>query len=366
MACRVDGAALSEVRSILGDRLIERPEQLTRVAADGSHLSCQPSACAIPRDPAEVQQLVRWARRHRVPLVVRGGGTSLDGESVPVPGAVVIDLSGWTTVHEIDPTDRIGRIGPGVLNRSLQEAAAPHGLFFPPNPGSWRTSSIGGNASTNASGPRSFRYGPTRSWIRAADVVLGTGETITVGGRSAKRSTGPDLLQMLIGSEGTLGIFTEITVGLAPSPARRSVIAAALPASLSIGSVAAALGRGLTYGLSAIEYPGRYLCLRPGRHPRRPAPRRSTPAPARGGEWGPGGGAPPPRGPLEDAPRRGGLGGPLRYCRTRTRSGRCVDRAARRWTGRLDHGSGRTSVSRWGGSTSSFGSWNGSRPTQGW
>ena len=157
MACRVDGAALSEVRSILGDRLIERPEQLTRVAADGSHLSCQPSACAIPRDPAEVQQLVRWARRHRVPLVVRGGGTSLDGESVPVPGAVVIDLSGWTTVHEIDPTDRIGRIGPGVLNRSLQEAAAPHGLFFPPNPGSWRTSSIGGNASTNASGPRSFR-----------------------------------------------------------------------------------------------------------------------------------------------------------------------------------------------------------------
>jgi FAD/FMN-containing dehydrogenase len=250
----VDGAALAELRSMLGDRLVERPEHLTRVSADASHLSCPPSACAIPRDRAEVQELVRWARRHRVPLVARGGGTSLDGESVPVPGSVVLDLSGWTAVHEIDPTDRIARVGPGVLNRSLQEAAAAHGLFFPPNPGSWRSSSIGGNASTNASGPRSFRYGPTRAWVRAAEVVLGTGETISVGGRSAKRSTGPDLLQMLLGSEGTLGIFTELTVGLAPLPPRRSVIAAPLPPSLSLGLVAAALGRGLPYGLSAIEY----------------------------------------------------------------------------------------------------------------
>lgn len=247
-------SGLGELRRLLGERLIEGPEHLGRVASDASHLSCLPAAAALPSDPGEVQAMVRWARRYRVPLVVRGGGTSLDGESVPVPGAVVVDLSGWTTISEIDPIDRIARVGPGVVNRSLQDAARAHGLFFPPNPGSWRSSTIGGNVATNASGPRSFRYGPTRAWVRAAEVVLGTGETASLGGRSAKRSNGPDPLQMLIGSEGTLGIFTELTVSLAPRPPRRCVVAAAVPPTVSLGAAAATLAAGLSHGVSAVEY----------------------------------------------------------------------------------------------------------------
>jgi len=250
----VDAAALRELRGLLGERLVEGAERLTRVSADASHLACVPAACALPRDVSEVQAIVRWARRHRVPLVVRGGGTSLDGESVPVPGAVVVDLSGWTSIHEIDPVDRIARVAPGVVNRTLQEAAAVHGMFFPPNPGSWRTSTLGGNVSTNASGPRSFRYGPTRAWVRAAEVVMGTAERVALGGRSAKRSTGPDLLQLMIGGEGTLGILTEITVGLLPRPPRRCALAVPIPEARSLGTVAATLARGLSWGLSALEY----------------------------------------------------------------------------------------------------------------
>jgi FAD/FMN-containing dehydrogenase len=245
---------IGELREILGNRLVEGAERLERVARDASHLSCLPAACALPEDAREVERLVRWARRHRVPLVARGGGTSLDGESVPVPGSVVVDLSGWTQIHEIDPTDRLARVAPGVVNRSLQRAAAASDLFFPPNPGSWGSSTLGGNVSTNASGPRSFKYGPTRTWVRAAEVVLGTGERLSLGGRSPKRSTGPDLLQLLIGSEGTLGIFTEVTVELAPTPPRRAVVAAPVPGSVSLGRAAAGLARGLTYGVSAVEY----------------------------------------------------------------------------------------------------------------
>jgi FAD/FMN-containing dehydrogenase len=247
-------AHLDELRRFLGDRLIDTPERLERVASDASHLSQAPSALVRPSDALEVSEIVRWARRAGVPLVARGGGTSLDGESVPVPGSVVLDLSGWNAVHEVDPVDRVARVGPGLVNQALQGATRSAGLFFPPNPGSWGSSTIGGNASTNASGPRSFKYGPTRAWVRAAEVVLGTGERISVGGRSAKRSTGPDLLHLLIGSEGTLGIFTELTVGLAPLPARRAVVAVVVPPAVSLGAVASGLARGLISGVSAVEY----------------------------------------------------------------------------------------------------------------
>jgi glycolate dehydrogenase FAD-linked subunit len=245
--------ALSSLQGLVGDRLRTDPGEIGAYRRDASHLVGSVDAVVRPRDAAEIVAIVAWAREHRVPIVPRGAGTSLDGESVPSSG-VVVDLSGWTEILEIDPVDRVARVRPGVVNHDLQVAAASHGLFFPPNPGSWRTSTIGGNAATNASGPRSFRYGPTRAWTRGAEAVLGTGERFRVGARAPKRSIGPDLLQLLVGSEGTLGIFTELTVALAPAPVRRAALGVPLPAASPLGPIVAELARALSDGLAALEY----------------------------------------------------------------------------------------------------------------
>ena len=221
---------------------------------DGSHLEGSPSAVVAPADVEDVIALVRWARRTRIPLVARGGGTSLDGESVPPDGGVVVDLAGWNSVLEVDPGELWARVGPGVVNYDLQRALRPHGVFFPPNPGSWTVATVGGCVGTNASGPRSFRYGPTRAWVRAVDAVLGSGERARFGALVAKRSVGPDLLPLIVGSEGTLAIVTEVTVRLAPIPAHREALVFPVPDGISLGAVARRLRPGLGTGLSAVEY----------------------------------------------------------------------------------------------------------------
>jgi FAD/FMN-containing dehydrogenase len=225
-----------------------------RAGRDGSHLIGAPLAVAAPKDIEDVVALVAWARRERIPLVARGAGTSLDGESVPRDGSVVVDLSAWNTLREIRVEERWARVDPGVVNRTLQSALEPLGSFFPPNPGSWLSSTIGGHVATNASGPRSFRYGATRAWVRGLEAILGTGERVRLGTRARKRSVGPDLLGLLVGSEGTLGIVTEVTVGLAPLPAVRRGLVVPIPDGISLGGIASALASMAGAGLSAVEY----------------------------------------------------------------------------------------------------------------
>ena len=240
---------------------------------DASHLTGRPFAAVAPTDADDVVDLVRWARRTRTALVPRGGGTSLDGESVPPDGSVVVDLSGWSQVLEVDPAGLSARVGPGIVNLELSRQLRRYGLFFPPNPGSWTASTIGGNVGTNASGMRSFRYGPTRAWVREVEAVLGTGERVRLGSRVAKRSVGPDLLQMFIGSEGTLGVATEVTVRLAPRPDRREGWVVPLRPHARLSPMVGRLARLSGSGLSAVEYldEGSATALaerRPGRLPR--------------------------------------------------------------------------------------------------
>lgn len=234
--------------------VVDRTEAVERYGRDASHLRGRPSAGVRPRDPDDLVRLVRWARDHRVALVARGGGTSLEGECVPADGAVVVDLSGWDRILEIAPDERLARVQPGVINRELHRALRPHRLFFPPNPGSWTTATIGGNAATNAAGPRAFRYGSARHWIRGAEVVLGTAQRATVGGRTSKRSAGPDLLAALIGSEGTLGFFSELTVSLAPAPARRTGVIVPVSPGRAIGPIVRSWVADPPGTLAAIEF----------------------------------------------------------------------------------------------------------------
>jgi FAD/FMN-containing dehydrogenase len=242
------------LREAVRGEVVPREAATERYGRDASHLIGHPAAGVRPLDTPDVVRLVRWARAHRVPLVARGGGSSLDGESVPSPGSVVVDFSGWAAVLEVDPDDRLARVGPGVINHDLHRRLSAEGLFFPPNPGSWTTSTLGGNVATNASGPRSFKYGTTRHWVAALEVVLGTGETVALGGRTTKRSVGPDLLGLFVGSEGILGFVTEVTVHLAVRPPRRSGIVVPLPPGGSPGPLARSIARWPTDRLSAVEY----------------------------------------------------------------------------------------------------------------
>ncbi len=246
--------ALAALRSDVAGSVTTDPEALARFSRDASPVVQMPMAAVAPRDREAVVALVRWARRWKIPLIARGGGSSLEGESVPTPGSVTVDLSGWNQVVEIDRSNRLARVGPGVVNRDLHRTLAADGLFFPPNPGSWTVATIGGNVATNASGPRSFRYGPTRSWVCGLEAVLGTGEVLRLGHRARKSSAGPGLLGFLVGSEGTLGIFTEITLTLAPVPERRVGLVVPVPEALPLGNALARLGRAPAPTLSAIEY----------------------------------------------------------------------------------------------------------------
>jgi FAD/FMN-containing dehydrogenase len=246
--------ASEALQAAVAGAITEDSDALGRFSTDGSHLVQMPAAAVAPRDRDDVQQLVSWARRWKVPLVGRGGGSSLDGESVPPPDSVVVDFSGWNALIEIDAADRLVRVGPGVVNRDLHQALAPHGLFFPPNPGSWTTSTIGGNTATNAAGPRSFRYGSTRSWVRGLEVVLGSGEILRVGHRSRKASTGPDLLGFFVGSEGTLGLFTEVCLALAPAPQRRIGLVVPVPDDIAFRRTLPRLLASPAPAFSAIEY----------------------------------------------------------------------------------------------------------------
>ena len=252
----MDAAAWTELARALRGELRRDAESLEGVAADASHLRGAAAARLRPEGAEDVVQAIRWARRHRVPVLARGAGTSLEGESVPAPGALVLDLAGWDGLIEVDAENRWCRVGPGLPNRVLQERLREHGLFFPPNPGSWRSSTIGGNAATNASGPRSFRYGPTRAWVRGMEAVLGTGERIRYEQRTTKRSAGPDLAALLVGSEGTLAVFTELRLALAPLPERRLAVVVALPEGAPLGAIARGLraARVEELPLSAIEY----------------------------------------------------------------------------------------------------------------
>jgi FAD/FMN-containing dehydrogenase len=248
------GSSLPSLEAAVRGRVVTSASELARVGRDGSHLVGRPRAAVVPLDVDDVVAIVRWARRRRVPLVARGGGTSLDGESVPADGAVVVDLAAWNRIVEVRPEEGWARVGPGTVNRDLQARLEPYGAFFPPNPGSWRSSTVGGHVGTNASGPRSFRYGPTRSWIRSVELVLGTGERTQWGSLAPKRSVGPDLLSLFVGSEGTLGIATEVTVRLAPLPEVRRGLVVPVPPGARLGRVARTLAIARGTGLSAIEY----------------------------------------------------------------------------------------------------------------
>lgn len=180
----------------------------------------------LPGSTEEVAALAALCQETRVPLVVRGGGTGYTGGAVPLHGGVVASLERLNRILEIDQDNLLARVQPNVITGDLQEAVERVGLFYPPDPASLKESAIGGNVAECAGGPRAFKYGTTRRYVLGLEAVLPTGEIIRTGSKAVKNVVGYDLTQLLVGSEGTLAIFTEIMLRLVPLPPARTALRA--------------------------------------------------------------------------------------------------------------------------------------------
>jgi glycolate oxidase len=177
-----------------------------------------PLALVRPRTTEQVQAVMRWATRHRVPVVPQGARTGLSGGANAVEGCLLLSLAGMDAIVEIDPVDQVAVVEPGVVNAVLSRAALDVGLFYPPDPSSWEESTIGGNLATNAGGLCCVKYGVTVDFVRGLEVVLADGEVVRTGRRTAKGVAGYELTKLLVGSEGTLGVITQATLSLRPAP----------------------------------------------------------------------------------------------------------------------------------------------------
>jgi glycolate oxidase len=178
----------------------------------------RPLGVVLAHDVGDVQATLRWATRHRVPIVARGAGTGLSGGATAIDGCVVLSLAKMNAIVEVNADDQLAVVEPGVINSDLQIAAAEHGLMFAPDPASFEISTIGGNVATNAGGLRCVKYGVTREAVLGLEVVLADGRVLNTGRRTVKGVAGYDLTALFVGSEGTLGIVTQATVRLRPRP----------------------------------------------------------------------------------------------------------------------------------------------------
>jgi glycolate oxidase len=201
-------------------------EQLDDYGRDESPLpEFFPPECAVLVESTEQAAIVlRLCLEHRVPVTPRGAGSGMCGGALPIAGGVVLSTERMTRIKEIDAGDLVAVVEPGVVTGVLQTEVEAQGLFYPPDPASLEYCSIGGNASTNAGGPRAFKYGVTREYILGLEVVLMGGETLRCGRRTAKGVTGYDLVAGFVGTEGTFGVITELVVKLLPNPPAAATI----------------------------------------------------------------------------------------------------------------------------------------------
>ena len=229
-------------------------DRLAEVATDrsGSPDAGLPALVVRARSVAEVQAVARFATAHGTALVTRGGGSGLAGGAVAGTGSIVLDLSSLDRIVELRADDHVAVVEPGVVTADLDAAAAAHGLFYAPDPGSVGISTIGGNIATNAGGLRGAKYGVTRDAVLALDVVLADGRLVHLGAGTLKHVAGYDLLSLLVGSEGTLGIVVGATLRLRPRPAVTATIAAYF-ASLELAAEAAVAVRSSGVQPSVLE-----------------------------------------------------------------------------------------------------------------
>ncbi len=245
-----DDATLDRLARTIGDALgphvaFRRPEDVLMYEYDYGFERGTPDIAVLPRSTAEVQTAVRLAHEAGVPIVARGAGTGINGGAVPRRGGMIVSLARMNRVLEIDVENRLAVVQPGVVNLELSQITEPHGLFFAPDPASQKASTIGGNIGNNAGGPHCLALGVTTNHILGLEVVLHDGTVVRLGGKSWDR-LGYDLVGLLVGSEGTLGLVTEATVRLLPLPESIRTTLAIFPSIEAAGeAVSRIIGHGI-------------------------------------------------------------------------------------------------------------------------
>src|SRR5687767_15896666 len=227
MTPQLSDGFVRHLREALGDRVLGT--DLDAYAADALGIGAPPDLVVTPDCTDEISTIARLCHEHRVPLVVRGAGTGYTGGAVPTQGGVVLSMERLNRILEIDEVNLLAIVEPNVITGDLQRAVEAVGLFYPPDPASLETSSIGGNVAECAGGPRAFKYGTTKRYVLALEAVLPAGEIIRTGSKAVKNVVGYDLTQLLVGSEGTLAIITRVTLRLIPRPPARATLSAAFP-----------------------------------------------------------------------------------------------------------------------------------------
>ncbi|MGW3038595.1 FAD-binding oxidoreductase [Kitasatospora sp. NPDC001159] len=209
-----------------------------------------PAVVVFPETVEQVQHVLRTATELRVPVVPQGARTGLSGAANAVDGCVVLSLVKLNRILEIDPVNRVAVVEPGVVNAELSRAVEESGLYYPPDPSSWESCTIGGNIGTGAGGLCCVKYGVTSEYVLGLDVVLADGRLLSTGRRTAKGVAGYDLTRLLVGSEGTLGVVVRAVLALRPVPAPQLALAAEFPSADTAGAaVCEVMARGLTPSL---------------------------------------------------------------------------------------------------------------------
>lgn len=249
--------SLEELTALLGTQHVSiDPDRLADFAHDETEdLRVLPDVVLRPGTPDEVAAVLRWANEHEVPVTPAAARTGLSGGAIPAHGGISLSMERFNRIIEIDSANFQAVVEPGVVNQVFHEACREQGLFYPPDPSSWGSSTMGGNVAYNAGGPKAVKYGVTSAYILNLEVVLPTGEVIWTGANTLKNSTGYNLTQLMVGSEGTLGIITKIVVRLIPYPRHHfTMLAPFASAEVACAAVARIFQAGITpSGLEFME-----------------------------------------------------------------------------------------------------------------
>ncbi len=240
--------AVKDLLAAFGARsVVQAPDRLAEYGHDESELGTYaPDVAVLVESAADVQRVFEIAARHRVPVIPVAARSGKSGGVLAIQGGIAVSLERMNRILEVSPEDLVARVEPGVITGVFQAEVERLGLFYPPDPNSLEICTLGGNVAENAGGPRALKYGVTREYVLGLTVVIPTGEILRVGHRSIKGVAGYDLTSLFVGSEGTLGIVTEVMVKLIPRPRH---VATALVAFESVAVAARAVTRVLAQGV---------------------------------------------------------------------------------------------------------------------
>ena len=223
----VDKGVIQGIKDIVGkENVVDDRETRICYSYDATNLRYLPDLIVYPHNREQISAILKLANEARFPVIPRGAGTGFTGGTLPIEGGVVLVLTKMNRILQIDPQNLLAVVEPGVVTYHLQQEVEKIGLFYPPDPASLKSSTIGGNVAECAGGPRAVKYGVTKDYVLGLEVVLPTGEIISTGVQTVKSVVGYDLTKLLVGSEGTLGIVTKVILRLLPLPkAKRTMLA---------------------------------------------------------------------------------------------------------------------------------------------